>query len=156
MSTGMSAKPRMSAIAVSNSSRDQPPGAARAAQNMCEKRILRHSNEMPACPPGAYTSPYAPWTPETLYEARPWVFISAGALLGIGATGWSLAVGYWTVWRGLSMFAGAALCDRRRDHSANAPGLSRTQQAAPGVLAIMRTAVIGVGYLGRFHAQKYR
>jgi type II secretory pathway component PulL len=32
-----------------------------------------------------------------------------GALLGIGATGWSLAVGYWTVWRGLCMFAGAAL-----------------------------------------------
>lgn len=50
-----------------------------------------------------------PWTPQTLYEARPWVCITAGALLGIGATLWSLAVGYWTVWRGLSVFAGAAL-----------------------------------------------
>ncbi len=49
------------------------------------------------------------WAPQTLYEARPWVFIAAGALLGIGATLWSLAVGYWTVWRGLSVFAGAAL-----------------------------------------------
>ena len=27
---------------------------------------------------------------------------------------------------------------------------------ASGVFALMRTAVIGVGYLGRFHAQKYR
>jgi hypothetical protein len=43
-----------------------------------------------------------------LYEARPWILIAAGALLGLGATAWSLAVGYWTVWRGLSMFAGAA------------------------------------------------
>ena len=50
-----------------------------------------------------------PWTPQTLYESRPWILILVGALLGIGATGWSLAVGYWTVWRGLSMFAGAAL-----------------------------------------------
>ncbi|MGA2399295.1 MAG: hypothetical protein ABSG30_14680 [Steroidobacteraceae bacterium] len=50
-----------------------------------------------------------PWTSETLYESRPWILILVGALLGIGATGWSLAVGYWTVWRGLCMFAGAAL-----------------------------------------------
>ena len=60
-------------------------------------------------PARAYTSGMRPWTSETLYEARPWILISAGALLGIGATGWSLAVGYWTVWRGLPMFAGAAL-----------------------------------------------
>src|SRR6202167_1528828 len=51
---------------------------------------------------------------------------------------------------------GGRLRHRRRHHSAIAPGLSRTQQAAPGVSAIMRTAVVGVGYLGRFHAQKYR
>ena len=51
-------------------------------------------------PARAYTSPMRPWTSQTLYEARPWILISVGALLGIGATGWSLAVGYWTVWRG--------------------------------------------------------
>jgi type II secretory pathway component PulL len=50
-----------------------------------------------------------PWAPQSLYEARPWVLIAAGGLLGIGATLWSLVVGYWTVWRGLSLFAGAAL-----------------------------------------------
>jgi hypothetical protein len=60
-------------------------------------------------PARAYTRGMRPWTSATLYEARPWILISAGALLGIGATGWSLAAGYWTVWRGLSMFAGAAL-----------------------------------------------
>ena len=43
-----------------------------------------------------------------MYEAKPWFLLVAGALLGLGATAWSLAVGYWTVWRGLSMFAGAA------------------------------------------------
>jgi type II secretory pathway component PulL len=50
-----------------------------------------------------------PQTPRTLYEAKPWVLIATGGLLGIGATLWSLMVGYWTVWRGLSLFAGAAL-----------------------------------------------
>jgi uncharacterized membrane protein YhhN len=49
------------------------------------------------------------WTPQTLYDAKPWVFIIVGAALAIGMTAWSLAVGYWTVVRGLSMFAGAAL-----------------------------------------------
>jgi hypothetical protein len=49
------------------------------------------------------------WTPPALYEAKPWALIGVGALLAIGMTMWSLAVGYWTVWRGLSMFAGAAL-----------------------------------------------
>ncbi|HTV97689.1 MAG TPA: hypothetical protein VME42_16935 [Steroidobacteraceae bacterium] len=49
------------------------------------------------------------WTPQTLYEAKPWALTGAGAVLAIGATCWSLAVGYWTVWRGLSLFAGATL-----------------------------------------------
>jgi hypothetical protein len=49
------------------------------------------------------------WTPQTLYESKPWVLIGVGSLLAVGMTLWSLAVGYWTVWRGLSMFAGAAL-----------------------------------------------
>ena len=49
------------------------------------------------------------WTPQTLYDAKPWAMIGVGAVLAIGATAWSLAAGYWTVWRGLLMFAGAAL-----------------------------------------------
>jgi len=49
------------------------------------------------------------WLPQTLYDAKPWVLIGTGTVLAIGATVWSLAAGYWTVWRGLLMFAGAAL-----------------------------------------------
>src|SRR6202789_2409222 len=44
---------------------------------------------------------------------------------------------------------------RRRSHPAIAPGLPRPQQVAARLAALMRTAVVGVGYLGRFHAQKY-
>jgi hypothetical protein len=47
--------------------------------------------------------------PKTLYDAKPWVLIGVGALLVLGMGGWSLGVGYWTWWRGLSMFAGSAI-----------------------------------------------
>jgi hypothetical protein len=50
-----------------------------------------------------------PWTPRTLYEAKPWVMIVAGVLLAAGATVWSIIEGYWTVFSCLSMLAGAAL-----------------------------------------------
>jgi hypothetical protein len=49
------------------------------------------------------------WTPKTLYDAKPWVLIGIGSVLALGMSGWSLSVGYWTWWRGLSLFAGAAL-----------------------------------------------
>ena len=49
------------------------------------------------------------WTPKALYDAKPWAFILIGTVLAVGMTAWSLAEGYWTVWRGLAMFAGAAL-----------------------------------------------
>jgi len=49
------------------------------------------------------------WTPQTLYDAKPWVCMVLGAVLALGMTGWSLAAGYWTVVRGLSVFVGAAL-----------------------------------------------
>src|SRR5258707_2865785 len=54
----------------------------------------------------------------------------------------------------------AVLCrlrarNRRRRHPAVAPGLSRAQEVAARRAALIRTAVVGVGYLGRFHAQKY-
>jgi hypothetical protein len=49
------------------------------------------------------------WTPQTLYDAKPWLFIGIGAILVTGMTLWSLAAGYWTVLRGLLLFAGAAL-----------------------------------------------
>ena len=44
---------------------------------------------------------------------------------------------------------------RGRRHLATASGVSRQQQVAARRSALIRTAVIGVGYLGRFHAQKY-
>jgi hypothetical protein len=49
------------------------------------------------------------WTPETLYEARPWVLVGIGGILAIGAMIWSLSAGLWTVWRCFLCFAGAAL-----------------------------------------------
>jgi len=49
------------------------------------------------------------WTPQTLYDAKPWAFIGVGTVMAMGMTAWSLSAGYWTVWRGLLLFAGAAL-----------------------------------------------
>lgn len=49
------------------------------------------------------------WTPQTLYEVKPWIFIVFGGLLGAGCLVWSLWAGVWTVWRGAGCFAGAAL-----------------------------------------------
>jgi hypothetical protein len=49
------------------------------------------------------------WTPQTLYDAKPWAFIGIGATLVIGMMLWSMSAGFWTVWRGLFLFAGAAL-----------------------------------------------
>lgn len=49
------------------------------------------------------------WTPQTLYDVKPWVFVSVGAGLAIGMMVWSLSAGLWTVWRCLLCFAGAAL-----------------------------------------------
>src|SRR5208283_5847791 len=47
------------------------------------------------------------------------------------------------------------LRDSRRGHLADAPGVPRQEQVAARRSPLTRTAVIGVGYLGRFHAQKY-
>jgi hypothetical protein len=49
------------------------------------------------------------WTPEILYEVKPWVVVSLGGILAVGMTLWSLHAGNWTVWRGLLCFAGAGL-----------------------------------------------
>jgi hypothetical protein len=66
------------------------------------------------------------WTPQTLYDAKPWVLISVGAMLGIGMMLWSLFAGSWTVWRGLLCLGGAGLAivggatlQMRQDHRAN-------------------------------------
>jgi hypothetical protein len=48
------------------------------------------------------------WTPQTLYDAKPWVLIVVGALLGVGMMLWSLWAGLWT-WRGLLCLGGAGL-----------------------------------------------
>jgi hypothetical protein len=49
------------------------------------------------------------WTPKTLYDAKPWVFIGVGVICAAGAMLWSLSAGLSTGWRGLLCFAGAAL-----------------------------------------------
>ncbi len=49
------------------------------------------------------------WTPQSLYDAKPWALVGLGAILGLGMTLWSLSAGAWTVWRGLLCFAGAGL-----------------------------------------------
>jgi hypothetical protein len=50
-----------------------------------------------------------PWTPQTLYDLKPWVFMALGAILGVGMMLWSLSAGAWTVWRGLLCLGGVAL-----------------------------------------------
>ena len=49
------------------------------------------------------------WTPQTLYDLKPWVFMALGAILGVGMMLWSLSAGAWTVWRGLLCLGGVAL-----------------------------------------------
>ena len=49
------------------------------------------------------------WTPQTLYDLKPWVFMVLGAILGVGMMLWSLSAGAWTVWRGLLCLGGVAL-----------------------------------------------
>jgi hypothetical protein len=49
------------------------------------------------------------WTPQTLYDAKPWAFMLMGAILGVGAMLWSLSAGQWTLWRGLLCLGGVAL-----------------------------------------------
>ena len=51
----------------------------------------------------------ASWTPQTLYDAKPWAFIVLGAILGVGAMLWSLSAGQWTLWRGIMCLGGVAL-----------------------------------------------
>ena len=66
------------------------------------------------------------WTPQTLYDVKPWVFMAVGAVLGVGMMLWSLAAGSWTVWRGLLCLGGVALAiiggatlQMRQDYRAN-------------------------------------
>ena len=49
------------------------------------------------------------WIPQSVYEAKPWAFISLGALLAVGMMLWSLSAGLWTVWRSFFCFLGAGL-----------------------------------------------
>jgi hypothetical protein len=49
------------------------------------------------------------WTPQKLYDVKPWVFMAVGAILGVGMMLWSLLAGNWTVWRGLLCLGGAGL-----------------------------------------------
>ena len=66
------------------------------------------------------------WTPQGVYEAKPWVFISLGVLLAVGMMLWSLSAGLWTLWRSFLCLLGAALAvtggatlQMRQDYRAN-------------------------------------
>lgn len=49
------------------------------------------------------------WTPQKLYEAKPWVLVVLGAALAVGMMLWSLSAGVWTLWRSVLCLSGAAL-----------------------------------------------
>lgn len=49
------------------------------------------------------------WTPQRLYDVKPWAFMVMGAILGVGTMLWSLSAGQWTLWRGLLCLGGVAL-----------------------------------------------
>jgi protein-S-isoprenylcysteine O-methyltransferase Ste14 len=66
------------------------------------------------------------WTPQTLYDAKPWAFMVVGAILGVGMMLWSLSAGQWTLWRGLLCVGGVALAivggatlQQRQEYRAN-------------------------------------
>ncbi len=60
-------------------------------------------------PAGVESGRMRPWTPQTLYDAKPWILVAIGVVLAVGSVMWSLSAGLWSVWRGLLCFAGAAL-----------------------------------------------
>ena len=66
------------------------------------------------------------WTPQTLYDAKPWAFMVVGAILGVGMMLWSLSAGQWALWRGLLCLGGVALAivggatlQQRQEYRAN-------------------------------------
>jgi hypothetical protein len=66
------------------------------------------------------------WTPQSLYDAKPWAFMVVGAILGVGMMLWSLSAGQWTLWRGLLCLGGVALAivggatlQQRQEYRAN-------------------------------------
>src|SRR5260370_41961015 len=94
------------------------------------------------------------WTPQTLYEAKPWAFIGIGVILAIGTMLWSLSAGLWSVWRGLLCFGGAALAivggatlQLRQDYRPR-----RKWRRRAGRLCGRGAA--GAGILAPFHPQK--
>jgi hypothetical protein len=66
------------------------------------------------------------WTPQTLYDIKPWAFIVVGAILGVGMMLWSLSAGQWALWRVLLCLGGVALAivggatlQQRQEYRAN-------------------------------------
>ena len=49
------------------------------------------------------------WSPDSVYNAKPWVMMGVGAILCTGSMAMSVWLGEWTTLRGLGCFAGAAL-----------------------------------------------
>src|SRR5712664_2740435 len=117
--------------------------------------MRRIVNESGRRPPGAVESRYASLDPSDavrgkalgLHRHRGDIGDWGDAVVAVGRTLDGLARAA-VLWRSRAR-------NRRRSHLAITSGLPRPQQVATRRAALIRTAVVGVGYLGRFHAQKY-
>ena len=49
------------------------------------------------------------WTPDAVYNARPWILMAGGAVLCTASMAWSMYAGGWGLWQGLLCFTGAGL-----------------------------------------------
>ena len=149
--------PRPAAAPAAASAQFHGPRAGRPQRPYeIPERHARDCKRIPPRPPAAVESAHALLDPSDAVRRQTLGLHRRRARFWrVGTMLWSLSAGLWTVWRGLLVLGGRGACDRRRRHVANAPGLSRQQQVAARRSALIRTAVIGVGYLGRFHAQKY-
>ncbi|MFI4890402.1 MAG: hypothetical protein ACHQIL_07715 [Steroidobacterales bacterium] len=49
------------------------------------------------------------WSPDGLYNAKPWIMMTGGTILCVGSMVMSIVIGDWTILRGMGCFAGAGL-----------------------------------------------
>jgi hypothetical protein len=49
------------------------------------------------------------WSPNGLYNAKPWLMMGGGAILCVGSMVMSVVIGDWDVLRGMGCFVGAVL-----------------------------------------------
>jgi hypothetical protein len=47
------------------------------------------------------------WIPDTVYNERPWLMMTSGAVLCIGAVLWMIIAAEWSLWQSLGSVLGA-------------------------------------------------